>query len=58
MAKSSKEYWADRERENLEKNLKAEAEYFREIEDIYKYTMASTILALSSIVSPRIPACR
>ena len=39
MAKSSKEYWADRERENLEKNLKAEAEYFREIEDIYKYTM-------------------
>lgn len=39
MAKSSKEYWAERERENLEKNLKTEAEYFKEIEDIYKYTM-------------------
>lgn len=40
MAKSSEEYWADRERENLEKNLKTEAEYFKEIEDIYRYTMA------------------
>lgn len=39
MAKSSREYWAERERENLEKNLKTEAEYFKEIEDIYKYTM-------------------
>lgn len=39
MAKSSKEYWAERERENLEKNLKTEAEYYKEIENIYKYTM-------------------
>ena len=39
MAKNSREYWAERERENLEKNLKTEAEYFKEIEDIYKYTM-------------------
>lgn len=39
MAKSSKDYWAERERENLEKNLKTEVEYYKEIEDIYKYTM-------------------
>ena len=39
MATSSKDYWIQRERENLEKNLKTEAEYFKEIEDIYKYTM-------------------
>ena len=39
MATSSKDYWMQRERENLEKNLKTEAEYFKEIEDIYKYTM-------------------
>lgn len=39
MVKSSKEYWVEREWENLEKNLKTEAEYFKEIEDIYKYTM-------------------
>lgn len=39
MATSSKDYWIQRERENLERNLKSEAEYFKEIEDIYKYTM-------------------
>lgn len=39
MAKNSKDYWADRERENLRKNLKTEAEYYEEIENIYKYTM-------------------
>ena len=39
MATSSKDYWIQRERENLEKNLKTEAEYYKEIEDIYRYTM-------------------
>lgn len=39
MATSSKDYWIQRERENLERNLKAEAEYYKEIEDIYRYTM-------------------
>ena len=39
MAMSSKDYWIQRERENLEKNLKTEAEYYKEIEDIYRYTM-------------------
>lgn len=39
MAKSSKDYWAEREQENLRKNLKTEAEYYKEIENIYKYTM-------------------
>lgn len=39
MAKSSKDYWAEREQENLQKNLKTEAEYYKEIENIYKYTM-------------------
>ncbi len=36
---SSREYWAERETENLKQNLKSEAEYMKEIEDIYKYTM-------------------
>lgn len=39
MAKSSKDYWAEREQENLRKNLKTEVEYYKEIENIYKYTM-------------------
>lgn len=36
---NSKEYWAKREAENLRKNLKSEAEYLKEIQEIYRYTL-------------------
>lgn len=36
---TSKEYWEDRERENLRKYLKKDKEYLEELNDIYKYTM-------------------
>lgn len=39
MANSSSEYWKKRERENLQKNLKSEVEYAKQIEQTYKYTM-------------------
>lgn len=39
MASSSSEYWKKRERENLQKNLKSEVEYAKQIEQTYKYTM-------------------
>lgn len=37
----SKEYWKWREEENLKKNLKTEAEYAEEINEIYDYMMDS-----------------
>ena len=39
MVSSSSEYWKKRERENLQKNLKSEIEYAKQIEQTYKYTM-------------------
>lgn len=39
MAKSSREYWKERESKNRKKNIKNEAEYVKEINDIYDYMM-------------------
>ena len=36
---TNSEYWRKREQENLRKNLKSEAEYAKEIQQTYKFTM-------------------